>query len=110
MRPLGSGRDGLFNLSSRIASGRRWLAILKTRRLDQTRRRIEGMRLRTVMILGEALVLRVVPATAPKTANKVVGSAKVKTSVWVKRWSVWMKLRRGRKGFCFSTVSLTIIS
>ena len=59
--------------------------MLKTRRLDQTIRRIEGMLLKMRKRLGAALLVRGVPELAPNRANKTVGRAKFTVSERVKR-------------------------
>ena len=61
------------------------MAMLQTRRLDQTIRRIEGMLLKMRKRLGVALLVRGVPELAPNRANKAVGRPKFTVSKRMKR-------------------------
>ena len=84
IRLLGKGRWGLFRVSSRTEEGKRWLAMLKIRRLVQMKRMMEGMRRRAVSRFGDVLVLST-PEREPKRANSMVGIVKVEMSAAVKR-------------------------
>lgn len=85
MRPHGIGRDGLLMRSSSTAEGVRWLDILKTSRLIQTRTRPRGMRDRIEISDGDEFVVRSGPERALQRPKIVVGIAKVVKSDAVKR-------------------------
>lgn len=85
MRPDGRARQGLLIESSRMEFGRRWLARLKSQRLDHVHRRDDGRRKRIDMIVGEELVVRREPESVAAKANVVAGRTVVLMSDLVMR-------------------------
>ena len=93
-RLLGSGRQGLLSMSSRMAAGRRWLAMSKMRRLSQLKAMTCGRRVRVASKLGDLLVGSVRrPERAPSMPKKVFGRTKVDTSLFVKSHNMWSHFR-----------------
>ena len=85
-RPEGIARQGLLIESSRIESGRRWLARLKMKRLSQVQRIAEGSREKMTGREGVVdVAVRWGPERAAARANEVVGRTVVFKSLLVMR-------------------------
>ena len=92
IRREGTGRHGLFTASSNTEFGSRWLARLKTSRLNQFQSTTRGSRRRTSPRRGVEFVVRRSPANALQMPTAVSGMTIVLRSLQVKsqivsRWN-----------------------